>query len=65
MSVSLSKGGNVSLSKNAPNLTKLVIGLGWDVRTTDGAEFDIDASAFILDANGKVRSDADFIFITI
>ncbi|QLB41405.1 TerD family protein [Mannheimia pernigra] len=62
MSVSLSKGGNVSLSKNAPNLTKLVIGLGWDVRTTDGAEFDIDASAFILDANGKVRSDADFIF---
>lgn len=62
MSVSLSKGGNVSLSKNAPNLTKLVIGLGWDVRATDGAEFDLDGSAFILDATGKVRSDADFIF---
>ncbi|MFA9499199.1 TerD family protein [Mannheimia sp. E30BD] len=62
MSVSLSKGGNVSLSKNAPNLTKLVIGLGWDVRATDGAEFDLDGSAFILDSTGKVRSDADFIF---
>lgn len=62
MSVSLSKGGNVSLSKNAPNLTELVIGLGWDARSTDGAEFDLDGSAFVLGSNGKVRSDSDFIF---
>lgn len=62
MSVSLAKGGNVSLSKSAPNLTKLVIGLGWDVRSTDGAEFDLDGSAFLLTSTGKVRSDSDFIF---
>ena len=62
MSVSLSKGGNVSLSKEEPGLSKVLIGLGWDVRTTDGADFDLDASAFLLDAGGKVRSDADFIF---
>ena len=62
MSVSLSKGGNVSLSKSAPGLAKLVIGLGWDTRSTDGAEFDLDGSAFLLTSNGKVRSDSDFIF---
>jgi len=62
MSVSLSKGGNVSLSKSAPGLTKLVIGLGWDTRSTDGFEFDLDGSAFLLTSNGKVRSDSDFIF---
>lgn len=62
MPVSLSKGGNVSLSKEAPGLTKIVIGLGWDVRATDGAAFDLDASLFMLDETGKVRSDSDFIF---
>ncbi|HHF1357127.1 TerD family protein [Haemophilus influenzae] len=62
MSVSLSKGGNVSLSKSAPGLTKLVIGLGWDTRATDGEAFDLDGSAFLLTSNGKVRSDSDFIF---
>lgn len=62
MAVSLSKGGNVSLSKEAPGLTKLLVGLGWDARATDGGEFDLDASAFLLDANGKVRTDVDFIF---
>ena len=62
MSVSLSKGGNVSLSKSTPGLTKLVIGLGWDTRSTDGFEFDLDGSAFLLTSNGKVRSDSDFIF---
>lgn len=62
MSVSLSKGGNVSLSKSAPGLTKLVTGLGWDTRSTDGFEFDLDGSAFLLTSNGKVRSDSDFIF---
>lgn len=62
MALSLSKGGNLSLSKAAPNLTHILIGLGWDVRTTDGAAFDLDASLFMLGENGKVRSDADFIF---
>lgn len=62
MAISLQKGGNVNLSKEAPSLTKLVIGLGWDPRATDGAAFDIDGSAFMLKADGKVRSDADFIF---
>lgn len=62
MSVSLAKGGNVSLSKNDPSLTKLVIGLGWDVRATDGADFDLDGSAFLLTGTGKVRNDSDFIF---
>jgi tellurium resistance protein TerD len=62
MPVSLSKGGNVSLSKEAPGLKHIVIGLGWDLRATDGAAFDLDASAFLLNDGGKVRSDADFIF---
>jgi len=62
MAISLQKGGNVNLSKEAPSLTKMVIGIGWDPRATDGAAFDIDGSAFLLKADGKVRSDADFIF---
>jgi tellurium resistance protein TerD len=60
--VSLSKGGNLSLTKQAPRLTEIVVGLGWDARTTDGAHFDLDASAFVLGSDGKVRSDQDFIF---
>ena len=62
MGVSLSKGGNVSLTKTAPGLSQIRIGLGWDIRVTDGAAFDLDASAFLLGADNKVRSDADFIF---
>jgi len=62
MALSLQKGGNLSLTKEAPGLSKILVGLGWDPRATDGAEFDLDASAFLLGANGKVRSDADFIF---
>ncbi|MEM8072803.1 TerD family protein [Morganella morganii subsp. sibonii] len=62
MSVSLSKGGNVSLSKTAPSMKNVLIGLGWDVRSTDGQDFDLDASAFLLTAAGKVRGDVDFIF---
>lgn len=62
MAISLSKGGNISLSKEEPNLRKILVGLGWDARSTDGADFDLDASAFILAGNDKVRSDADFIF---
>ena len=62
MAISLQKGGNVNRSKEAPNLKKIVIGLGWDPRVTDGATFDLDGSAFLLKADGKVRSDSDFIF---
>jgi tellurium resistance protein TerD len=62
MGVSLQKGGNVSLDKVAPGMTKVHIGLGWDERATDGTDFDLDASAFMLGKDGKVRSDVDFIF---
>ncbi|HFL2866986.1 TPA: TerD family protein [Pseudomonas aeruginosa] len=62
MALSLQKGGNLSLSKEAPGLTKILVGLGWDPRSTDGTQFDLDASAFLLNTNGKVRGDADFIF---
>lgn len=62
MALSLQKGGNLSLSKTTPNLTNIVIGLGWDARSTDGAAFDLDASLFMVGDTGKVRSDADFIF---
>ncbi len=62
MAISLGKGGNLSLTKTDPSLSKILIGLGWDERATDGGDFDLDASAFLLSINGKVRSDADFIF---
>ncbi|MDQ1833758.1 TerD family protein [Massilia scottii] len=62
MAISLSKGGNVNLSKEAPGLTKMVIGLGWDARSTSGVEFDLDGSVFLLKADGKVRTDTDMIF---
>lgn len=62
MSVSLTKGGNVSLSKQAPGLTAVVVGLGWDPRTTTGADFDLDASAIMVDMNGRVLSDSHFVF---
>jgi len=62
MAISLNKGGNVSLSKSEPGLKNILIGLGWDARSTDGADFDLDASAFMLGGNGKVLSEAGFIF---
>jgi len=62
VSVSLTKGGNVSLSKQAPGLTAVIVGLGWDPRTTTGADFDLDASAIMLDTNGRVLSDGHFVF---
>ncbi|MCE7081354.1 TerD family protein [Streptomyces sp. ST2-7A] len=62
MAVSLSKGGNVSLTKEAPNLTAVTVGLGWEARTTTGADFDLDASALLVNAGGKVISDQHFIF---
>ena len=57
MAISLQKGGNVNLSKEAPNLKKIIIGLGWDPRSTDGATFDLDGSALLLKNDGKVRGD--------
>ncbi|ALC23411.1 TerD family protein [Streptomyces pristinaespiralis] len=62
MGVSLSKGGNVSLTKAAPNLTAVTVGLGWDVRTTTGTDFDLDASALLTNAEGKVTGDGNFVF---
>lgn len=61
MGVTLAKGGNVSLSKAAPNLTQAQIGLGWRSRSTTGAAFDLDASALMC-ANGRVLGDEYFIF---
>lgn len=62
MGISLNKGGNLSLSKTDPTLKNILVGLGWDARPTAGADFDLDASAFMVKDDGKVRSDADFIF---
>jgi tellurium resistance protein TerD len=62
MAVSLNKGGRISLSKENPGLRKIQVGLGWDSRATDGASYDLDASAFILSPADKVRNDQDFIF---
>ncbi|MFG2822466.1 TerD family protein [Kitasatospora sp. NPDC048365] len=62
MGVTLAKGGNVSLTKEAPGLTSVIVGLGWDVRATSGAAFDLDASALLCDASGRVLSDQHFVF---
>ncbi|MGA9873825.1 MAG: TerD family protein [Rhodococcus sp. (in: high G+C Gram-positive bacteria)] len=62
MGVSLSKGGNVSLTKAAPNLTAVTVGLGWDIRSTTGTDFDLDASAIGLGADKKALSDQHFVF---
>jgi tellurium resistance protein TerD len=64
MTVSLVKGGNVSLTKQAgpAGLSAVTVGLGWDVRTTTGTDFDLDASAIVLDLNGKALSDKHFVF---
>ncbi|WP_131765141.1 TerD family protein [Candidatus Protofrankia californiensis] len=67
MAISLAKGGNVSLTKQAaeagtPQLTALTVGLGWDARTTTGTDFDLDASAIGVKADGKVLTDQYFVF---
>lgn len=62
MAISLSKGGNISLSRTDPNMTRILIGLGWESRETSGDDFDLDASVFLVQESGKVRSDEDFIF---
>lgn len=62
MAVSLRKGENVSLSKTDPDLKNVLIGLGWEARTSDGVDFDLDASLFMVGENGKVASDSYFIY---
>ena len=63
MAISLQKGQKVDLTKGNPSLKKLLIGLGWDTNKYDGGhDFDLDAAAFLLGANGKVNSDDDFVF---
>lgn len=62
MSVTLGKGGNVSLTKEAPGLTAVIVGLGWQARSSTGAEFDLDASALLVGPNDRVPSDAHFVF---
>jgi tellurium resistance protein TerD len=62
MAISLQKGGNLSLSKTDPTLREVLVGLGWAARSSDGADFDLDASLFMVQENGKVPGDHDFIF---
>ena len=62
MAISLSKGQKVSLTKEKPGLKNLMVGLGWDVNAFEGADFDLDASAFMVGANGKCPSEKEFIF---
>ena len=63
MAINLQKGQKVDLTKGNPRLSKLIVGLGWDTNKYDGgADFDLDAAAFLLGDNGKVPSDSDFIF---
>lgn len=63
MPVNLQKGQKVSLTKGNPGLKKVVVGLGWDVNAFDtGGDFDLDAAAFLLADNGKVKGSEDFVF---
>lgn len=62
MAVNLKKGGSVSLTKGTPGLKRILVGLGWQEKTTGGEGFDLDASAFLLTKNGKVRTEGDFVF---
>lgn len=63
MAISLVKGQKIDLTKTNPGMTKAIIGLGWDTnKYSGGSAFDLDASAFLLDQNGKALRDDDFIF---
>ena len=62
MAINLSKGGNINLSKTAPTMNKVDLGLGWNPRATDGKALDLDAVAFLTGEDGKVRLDGEFIF---
>ena len=62
MAVSLKKGEKVNLSKAVEKLANVTVGLGWDANKFDGDGFDLDAAAFLLNANGKVRNSGDFVY---
>ena len=63
MPINLSKGQKVDLTKKNPGLKKIMVGLGWDVNAFDsGSDFDLDAAAFMLGANGKCPTEKEFIF---
>ena len=62
MPITLVKGENVSLTREDPGLTHLLLGLGWEVGDTQGEPFDLDTSIFMLDADGRVTAAEDFIF---
>lgn len=62
MAISLEKGGRINLEKEAPGLTNLHVGLGWDTRVTDGTDFDLDASLLMVNAEGKALNEKSFIF---
>ncbi|MBF4162671.1 TerD family protein [Nocardioides acrostichi] len=64
MAISLQKGGNISLTKEAgaTGLANVTVGLGWEARTTTGAAFDLDASAIVCNAEGKAVDDKSFVF---
>lgn len=63
MAISLQKGQKIDLTKGNPGLNNIIVGLGWDVNKYDGqADFDLDASAFLLDATGKVATDSNFVY---
>lgn len=63
MAIILSKGQKIDLTKTNPGLVRGVIGLGWDTnKYAGGKEFDLDASAFLVDATNRCQNDLDFIF---
>ncbi len=63
MAINLSKGQKIDLTKGNPGLTKIMVGLGWDVNAFDsGADFDLDAAAFMTGANGKCPTEMEFVF---
>lgn len=63
MTISLSKGQRIDLTKTNPGLTKVVVGLGWDTnKYSGGKDFDLDASAFLLHEDGKAKGADDFVF---
>ena len=63
MPINLSKGQKVDLTKKNPGLKSIMVGLGWDVNAFDsGADFDLDAAAFMLGANGRCPTEKEFIF---
>ncbi len=63
MAISLYKGQKIDLTKGNPGLSRLLVGLGWDTnKYKGGADFDLDAAAFLLGSDGKVTNDMDFVF---